>query len=79
MLFDAKCAIWNHTVHHFGIEIICYQRKLVLKCLGGQIFLRLGPMGLQPPLVVVHTKGQREFAIRQRVNEARDGLDAEKV
>lgn len=79
MIFDAKCTIWNHIVHHFGIEITCYRRKLVFKCLRGQIFLRLGPTGLQQALVVVLTKGHREFAIKRRMNEAQDELDDEEV
>lgn len=79
MLFDAKCTIRNRIVHHFEIEITCYQRKLVFKCLRGQIFLRLGPTGLQQLLVVAHTKGHREYGIKRRVNEAKDVVDGEEV
>lgn len=79
MLFDAKCAIWNHTVYYFGLEISCYQGKLVFKCPHDQISLRLGPMGLQQLLEVVRTKGRRAFAIRRRVSEVRDELDVEEV
>ena len=79
VLFDAKCAIRNHIVHYFGLEITCYQRQLLFKCLRDHISLRLGPMGLQQLLAVVHTRGHREFAIRRRVSEARDALDGEEV